>query len=68
MDAVLCVNLQPHSFLPILPRNILIHSRRAEVLLWTAINIEVLLHRYSIIQEGEMRRLVMLMIGPRQGH
>ena len=62
MNAVLSIDLQSLSTL-VLVRDKLIHPSRAEVLLWSSKHCQIPLHRERVISQGEMWRLVMIMVG-----
>ena len=67
VDAILCIDLKSHSH-SIFPLHILIDSSWAEVLFWSTIYGQVPFHRYRVICQRQVRRLIVVVIGPGQCH
>ena len=49
VDAVLCIDLKPHTLHSVLPLHVLVHSGWTVMLLWATICGQISLHRYCIV-------------------
>ena len=67
VDAVLSIDLQPHSF-SLLHRHVLIHTCRTEPLLWTIIESQIVFNWDTVIHQSEVGRLVVLVVSPCQSY
>ena len=66
MNTVLCIDLQLG--LPFLILHKLVHTCWTEALLWPIKAQQVLPHWNTVVQKGEVGRLVVLVVGPSQCH